>query len=205
MRLAIVIVVASSGCTPRATSTAKTTRSPQSPEERRSSPAPRGAYASPEADVCAQEVSAASFAEKGWAFCLSRVSANSGWGQIVGFVRDDANGSPLAGVKVSASSASLPRIVETATDDSGCYAITRLPPGSYEVTLRFADLLLRRGGVRVDAAASAPVHARFNTGVAPGSSCTETITIGVGSTKGDHPDVQPRGMDPERNPWRGQP
>src|ERR1051326_940390 len=53
-------------------------------------------------------------------------------GRIAGTIKDPT-GAAIPGAKVTATSPTLPRAIETASDDQGRYTFQRLPIGAYTV------------------------------------------------------------------------
>jgi hypothetical protein len=72
-------------------------------------------------------------------------------GAIQGVVTDKSNGEPLMAVTVVATSPSMQGSQAAITDESGQYKISNLAPGTYQVTVYFAELAVRR---TVDVAAN---------------------------------------------------
>ncbi len=102
-------------------------------------------------------------------------------GAIRGVVRDSATGEPLAGATLVATSAALTGEQAVITDDAGAYVFTGLPPGTYELTVYYSDVTLKRGAVEVAAGATATVHLKIDTSRAAG----EVITITDSATSID--------------------
>jgi hypothetical protein len=92
---------------------------------------------------------------------------------VAGIVRD-ASGAVLPGVTVEAAS---PALIEktrtTATDGSGQYRITDLPPGSYVLTFSLSGFTtVKREGLVISGSGVVPVNADLKVG-----NLTETITV----------------------------
>jgi hypothetical protein len=92
---------------------------------------------------------------------------------ISGIVRD-ASGAALPGVTVEASSPALIEKTRSATSDAaGQYRIVDLRPGVYDVTFSLAGFkTLRRSGILLEGAFTAPVHADLELGA-----LEETVTV----------------------------
>src|SRR5688572_23137025 len=105
------------------------------------------------------------------AFWPAVVSAQSG--AVAGVVKD-ATGAILPGVTVEATSPALIEKVRTAiTDNQGQYKILDLRPGLYNVTFSLPGFSsIRREGIEVSAAFTAPVNADMRVGA-----LEETITV----------------------------
>ena len=65
---------------------------------------------------------------------------------VVGVVRDEATGRPMAGVLIAADSAQLHRVV---TDSGGAYRFTGLPRGTYFISARRLGYYVERREIRV--------------------------------------------------------
>ena len=75
------------------------------------------------------------------------VQAQGTTGTIEGVVKDKATGQPLPGATVVATSPASKGQQVAITDEHGRYAIANLPPGTYLVTLYYADQTIERKGV----------------------------------------------------------
>jgi outer membrane receptor protein involved in Fe transport len=84
-------------------------------------------------------------------------------GALQGTVKEESNGEALVGVTVVASSSSMQGTQTAITDENGFYKITNLPPGDYIVTFYYADLEVRRSGVKVGVQKTSPVYQKLNT------------------------------------------
>lgn len=127
-------------------------------------------------------------------------------GSITGIVTD-ASGGVLPGVTVSLSGKKLIGGVQTeATDTSGTYRFSRLPPGDYHVKFELQGFkMVERPDIRVSASFVATVNARLEVG-----QLNETITItGESPTVDTRSNVQQAVMNQEilegvptgRDPW----
>src|SRR5215211_4694188 len=92
---------------------------------------------------------------------------------ITGVVKD-ASGAVLPGVTVEAASPALIEKVRTAASDgSGQYRITDLPPGQYTLTFSLSGFnTIRREGVNVSGTGVIPVSVDLAVGT-----LTETLTV----------------------------
>ena len=84
-------------------------------------------------------------------------------GAIQGTVKEESNGEALIGVTVVASSTAMQGTQTAISDENGFYKITNLPPGDYIVTFYYADLEVRRSGVKVGVNKTSPVYQKLNT------------------------------------------
>jgi hypothetical protein len=97
-------------------------------------------------------------------------------GAVQGTVKEESNGESLVGVTIVASSSALQGTQTAITDENGFYRITNLPPGDYIITFYYADLEVRRSGVKVGVQKTTPVFQKLNT-----SGAGEKIDV-VGTT-----------------------
>jgi len=84
-------------------------------------------------------------------------------GAVQGVIKEEGTGESLVGVTVVASSNSLQGTQTAITDENGFYRITNLPPGEYIITFYYADLEVRRSGVKVGVQKTTPVFQKLNT------------------------------------------
>src|SRR6476661_3963712 len=82
-------------------------------------------------------------------------------GSIEGTVTDQGTGKRLAGITVTVTSPALQGEQTEFTDPSGHYIITELPPGEYLVRFYFADKIVERPGVFVQADKTLAVNVAF--------------------------------------------
>ena len=94
-------------------------------------------------------------------------------GVIRGRVTDAQAGMGLAGVTVVATSPAMPAAQTAITDETGTYAISGLPPGSYLVSYYYLDATVERNGIAVGVNRATPVFQKLDTSRIGG----EVITI----------------------------
>jgi outer membrane receptor protein involved in Fe transport len=94
-------------------------------------------------------------------------------GNLRGVVKDQATGEPAVGATVVATSAALQGEQAVLTDEGGAYYIASLPPGTYTLTVYYANTTYARGNVLVQVGKEAVV----NIGVDSGATKGETINI----------------------------
>jgi hypothetical protein len=94
-------------------------------------------------------------------------------GTIRGTVVDRSTGEPAPGATIVATSPGLAGEQVVISDEAGAYVISNLPPGTYELTVYYGDLTVKRGGVVVVAGATAMVALKVDTSAVAG----ELITI----------------------------
>src|SRR4051812_18515018 len=92
---------------------------------------------------------------------------------VAGTVRD-SSGAVLPGVSVEVTSTALiERVRSAASDSSGQYRITELPPGTYAVTFSISGFTtLRRDAITVSGSGVIPVNAELSVG-----NLTETVVV----------------------------
>jgi Carboxypeptidase regulatory-like domain len=92
---------------------------------------------------------------------------------IVGTVKD-TSGAVLPGVTVEASSPALiEKVRSAATDGTGQFQITNLPPGTYSVTYTLPGFnVVKRDGIELTGSFTATVNAELRVGA-----LEETITV----------------------------
>ncbi len=78
-------------------------------------------------------------------------------GEITGLIFDRDSGERLPGATVVASAPGLADMQVAITDDTGWYRIPGLPPGTYAVSVYYADSVVERTGIVVGAQAVVPV------------------------------------------------
>ncbi|HUQ02507.1 MAG TPA: carboxypeptidase regulatory-like domain-containing protein [Kofleriaceae bacterium] len=112
------------------------------------------------------------YATDGIGILAGRVEPTATTGVIRGRVTD-SSGMGLPGATVVASSPSLQGEQVVITDETGSYAISALPPGTYKVTYYYDDATFQRGGVLVQVNKASPVFQKIDTSRETG----EIITI----------------------------
>src|SRR5580658_2724712 len=102
---------------------------------------------------------------------------------IAGVVKD-ANGTPVTGVTVEASSPALiERVRSVVSDSQGEFKIIDLPPGTYAVTFRAAGFTtLRHEGIELPASFTATLNGALQAG-SPEQTITVTATVALVDTK----------------------
>jgi hypothetical protein len=110
------------------------------------------------------------------AFSLAMISAPASAQQTGGITGQvtDANGAPVANVRVQASSNVLPQARSVTTASNGKYRIRLLPPGSYQVEYSFPDGTTRRRAVAVPLQQTVEVNVAATTG----AGIEEIIVVG---------------------------
>ncbi|MEO8706650.1 MAG: carboxypeptidase regulatory-like domain-containing protein [Kofleriaceae bacterium] len=96
----------------------------------------------------------------------SGISTTSG--SVRGVVSDQQSGERLPGVTVVATSPSLQGTQTAITDENGTYSIGDLPPGSYTISMYYADVQVQRAGVTVGVNKVTPVFQKLNQRMAAG-------------------------------------
>jgi len=79
-------------------------------------------------------------------------------GSLRGVVKDKANGEPVTGATVVATSAALQGDQVVIADDTGSYYLTSLPPGIYTLTVYYNDVTYTRSNVLVQVGKEAVVN-----------------------------------------------
>ena len=68
-----------------------------------------------------------------WSLIAAGLRAQENWGTIRGTVKD-SSGAVIPGATLTATSPTLVRPIEVATDDKGTYLFSKLPIGTYTIT-----------------------------------------------------------------------
>ena len=135
--------------------------------------------------------------------CGSKGHPPSTSGRVVGLAVAQATGDPVFEATVVIESAALPGPMAEITDEAGCFVLDDLPPGAYELSFYDGDILRTRARVQVGGGRTSPVHVAFNTGVPTRDPCDRYHWQRPPRPLDAPGDFgPPRGMPPERNPWR---
>jgi hypothetical protein len=97
-------------------------------------------------------------------FAPDALAQSSTTGAIQGVVKDKANGEPLAGVTVVATSPNAQGSHAEITDGKGAYKIDSLPPGIYLVTFYFSDVQVQRPNIQVQLSRAVRVDQKIDLG-----------------------------------------
>ena len=104
------------------------------------------------------------------------VALSSEMGQIVGTVRNAANGQSLPGVTVSVTNGALQQQTVTASSPGGGYTLSQLPAGTYSVTYSISGFSTQTALIKLKAGESATQDISLEPGTSAGAAAVTSTT-----------------------------